>query len=547
MARARWLLATSLAVTAHAVAAPGAGQAKPPATPDLPRPPREQTTSSATVVLPPVPAFEIPAAPAGTRSVRELRVAGRPLLDKNVTVSGYVTWIYDCVAQLRRPGEAITAVQARIDADPTQCERPRFYLGDTRDTPPERSLWVVGVPRPYNKIELERIEKKHRTPANYPDRCEPDPARPRATSCADLQIGDYVTVRGRFAQSSPHGERNSDGLIVLRSVSPAKPPTGKPRMKAVRAPSAKLAPLKVRRVQRPPASAWATDLSVRAANEAARAYMQKDYRGAAERYTSALQAWDGNHSAWYGLAVTEIARNDWRAAAKAMARAFELAPDEPMYALLYGHALYEVVIVEAREAAARRDKIPVAQAMPDLAKADFSRAEQLLRHAVQLDDSLWRAHYYLGRFARDQGRAQDAARALTKALSFAPPQPGPWVALGELYRRWDYPELAARVAEQGTKVVTGAKASDVWYVLAMAHDDRQQHEPAIAAFTRALELDPAHTKALFQRGQALLRLRRYAEAKRDLEAALASPRSLPEFAVQMANKMLADIAERTPR
>ena len=49
-----------------------------------------------------------------------------------------------------------------IDDDPTMCERAKFYIGDTADTPAEKSLWVVDVPRPYNKLELERIKKPDR-------------------------------------------------------------------------------------------------------------------------------------------------------------------------------------------------------------------------------------------------------------------------------------------------------------------------------------------------------------------------------------------------
>ena len=52
------------------------------------------------------------------------------------------------------------AQRLAIEEDPTKCERPKFYLGDAKDTPPEKSIWVVEIPRPYNKLEKERLPKE---------------------------------------------------------------------------------------------------------------------------------------------------------------------------------------------------------------------------------------------------------------------------------------------------------------------------------------------------------------------------------------------------
>lgn len=166
--------------------------------------------------LPAVPAFDLPAAPAdGSRTVKELRVKGKKLLDTEVTVHGFVTWSYDCKTALRKPGEEDKDLQARIDEDPTLCERPKFYIGDTAATPPEKSMWVVDVPRPYNALEVKRIKKKERT---EPDRCEPDEKDKSKSVCPPYNVGDEVTITGTFAQSSPHSERNSDGLVVFKKM-----------------------------------------------------------------------------------------------------------------------------------------------------------------------------------------------------------------------------------------------------------------------------------------------------------------------------------------
>lgn len=168
--------------------------------------------------LPAVPDFALPAAEGGGHSVKELRVKGKKLLETEVTVKGVVTWAYDCMTSLRQPGMDDKDVQKLIDEDPTRCQRAKFYIGDTADTPIEKSLWIVDVPRPYNKLEIERIKKADRNLANYPDRCEPGEKDPAKNVCPPYAVGDQVEVTGKFAVASPHSERNSDGLLVFKSM-----------------------------------------------------------------------------------------------------------------------------------------------------------------------------------------------------------------------------------------------------------------------------------------------------------------------------------------
>ena len=178
-------------------------------------PAAEVKKSDVKLDLPAVPDFNLPPAPSdGSHTVKELRVKGKKLLDTPVTVHGFITWAYDCPTAIRKPDETDKQVQKRIDDDPTLCERPKFYIGDTKDTPPEKSLWVVDVPRPYNKLELQRIQKKDR---NDPERCEPH-EDPKKTVCGPYAVGDEVEISGTFSLSSPHSERNSDGLIVYKSM-----------------------------------------------------------------------------------------------------------------------------------------------------------------------------------------------------------------------------------------------------------------------------------------------------------------------------------------
>jgi hypothetical protein len=175
-------------------------------------PEAEVRKSDVKLNIPQVPAFDL-----ANKPVKELRVKGKKKLKTEVTVKGYVTWVYDCATAIRQPNEDEKAVQERIDADPQLCERAKFYIGDDKDTPAEKSLWVVDVPRPYTKLDLKRIKKKERTD---PLKCEPDEmVKDRSKSiCPPYAVGDEVEVTGTFDLASPHSERNSDGLLVYKKM-----------------------------------------------------------------------------------------------------------------------------------------------------------------------------------------------------------------------------------------------------------------------------------------------------------------------------------------
>ena len=153
---------------------------------DLPAPQLEVARDAAALDLPAVPAFELPAAGPGEHRPRELRVLGKRMLESVVKVSGHVTAIYDCEAELRRVDPAATRQQLRqaIDRDPTLCSQPKFYLGDARDTARDASIWVVDVP--------------------------PLP---------HLAVGDRVVVTGTWSTRSRHAEHDTEGLPRSRSRS----------------------------------------------------------------------------------------------------------------------------------------------------------------------------------------------------------------------------------------------------------------------------------------------------------------------------------------
>jgi len=286
--------------------------------------------------------------------------------------------------------------------------------------------------------------------------------------------------------------------------------------------------------------------SILAANEGNKALGQKQFDSAIPALKRAVEKWSDNHTAWYGLAGAYAGKQEWASAADAMSHAVQVAPEQGMYQLLYGRCLYEKAVGTARAEQARRENKKPEEVVPELANVNFEKPLQHLKEAVKLNNDLWRAHYYIGRIYRDTGKSKEAAEELTKAVGGAPTDPGPWVALAELYRQWDYPEQAIQVAEAGTTVVPGTnEKSDIWYEVGMGYDDKRLDDKAIDAFTKAIESKKDNHKAKFQRGQAYFRKGDYTNAKRDLEEFGKTGGASVEFAKQQASKMLIDIAAKS--
>jgi tetratricopeptide (TPR) repeat protein len=89
------------------------------------------------------------------------------------------------------------------------------------------------------------------------------------------------------------------------------------------------------------------------------------------------------------------------------------------------------------------------------------------------------------------------------------------------------------------------EVSDVWFVLGMGYDDKNNWDKAIEAFDKAIESKRDNHKAKFQRGQAYFKKGDMTHAKRDLEDFSKSGGASLEFAKQQAQKMLMDIAAKS--
>ena len=283
-----------------------------------------------------------------------------------------------------------------------------------------------------------------------------------------------------------------------------------------------------------------------AANVGAKAYGQKQYDTAITEYQKAIEKYKDNHVAWYGLGASYIGRGDWEKASEAFSKAVAIDDKQSMYQMYYGVSLYEKAVKGAREDQAKKLNKKPEEVSPDLSGVNFDTAVQHLQEAVKINGDLWRAHYYLGRIYREGDKAKDAADEFTKSLQADPRASGPYIALSELYRRWDYTDQAIQVASQGAvNVPDPNEQSDIWYVLGMGYDDKMMHDKAIEAFDKAIESKKDNHKAKFQRGQAYFRKGDFTHAKRDLEEFSKSSGASLEFAKQQATKMLMDIAAKS--
>lgn len=281
-------------------------------------------------------------------------------------------------------------------------------------------------------------------------------------------------------------------------------------------------------------------------NAGNKALGQKQYETALNEYQKSVELNHDNHLAWYGMGVAELEKKEPDKAVDALEKAVAIAPEQPMYQMLYGISLSEKAIDNARQDQAKKQNKKPEEIQVDVSGVSFEKAIQALQESVKLNPNMWRAHYKLGDIYRDTGKPKEAAEELSQAIKLNPREPGPYVALGELYRKWDYTDQAIQVASQGTANVIGTtEQSDIWYVLGMGYEDKANEDKAIEAFTKAIETKKDNHAAKFQRGQAYFRKGDMTNAKRDLEEFSKSGGQSLEFVKQQASKMLMDIAAKS--
>jgi tetratricopeptide (TPR) repeat protein len=512
------------------VALAGGGKLEPD---DLPGPAPEVAKRAAKVDVPAVPAFELPAAEPGFHGPRELRAHGKPVLGSEIKVKGYVTWIYDCAAALASSNPEVTRAQllVAIDKDPTLCERPKFYLGDAKGTSRDTSIWVVDVPRPPTKTERQRLPKRE---------LKAWPAVPRVAT------GDYVVVTGTWSLESPHAERNTDGLLVYKALEHAVPSApGAAAVAPAESPNEPEIAVVTRPPLRRPVDEQTRNASVDRLNACNKAIAARQYDAGITECLAATKRWNNNHLAWYAWASAHMAKGEWALATSMIEHAVALRPDQGMYQLYHGISLYEAELQHARAEQARKEhKQPEEVAIdPSVLRLDAAR-DALLR-AAKLAPDLWRAHYYLGRVYRDLGDARHTAQQFSQTIKTHPAYRFGYIALIELYRRWDYLDQALAVALLGTANVPPAEASELWFAAGVVYDAKHAGDKAIEAFTQAIAVKPDDSSSKFQRGQIYFNRGELQKAKRDLEDVVSSADPRIASVKPIASQLLGKIASKS--
>lgn len=286
--------------------------------------------------------------------------------------------------------------------------------------------------------------------------------------------------------------------------------------------------------------------SIEKTNEGVKALRAKQFDAAIGKLEEATKAYRDNHTAWYNLGLAYDGQKKWADAAKSYEQAVKLSPKDAMYHMHYGISLYNDVLDEAKKRQARqegKDPSEIDVNNLDLKGANFDPALTELETAVKINPDLFRAYYYAGRIHRHNEDAAKAAEAFTKAIEANPRWNNPYVALGELYRRWDYTDEAIKVLSQGKTNVPGDKErAELLFALGMAYDDKKDYDHAIEEFSSALESDKNLAKARYERGMAYMAKKEWTKAKGDLEAYQKNAKD--DFTKGVAQKALMDIMAR---
>ena len=283
--------------------------------------------------------------------------------------------------------------------------------------------------------------------------------------------------------------------------------------------------------------------SINKTNEGVKALRAKQYDEAISKLEEATKAYRDNHTAWYNLGLAYDGKKKYDDAAKAYENAVRLSSKDAMYHMQHGIALYKTVIEDAkkRQASAEgKDPAEIDVNNLDLKGANFDPAMTELKAATDLNKDLYRAYYYMGRIYRHNDQAAEAAQAFTDAIKANPRYGEPYVALGELYRKWGYVDEAIKVLTQAKANLPGdPERAHALFALGMAYYLKKDYTHAVEEFSGALQEDKNLHLALYQRGMAEVRMEDWAAAKKDLEDY--SKNAKDEYTKGVAQMALLDI------
>lgn len=171
-------------------------------------------------------------------------------------------------------------------------------------------------------------------------------------------------------------------------------------------------------------------------------------------------------------------------------------------------------------------------------KAVFEAALEHLREAARAEPDLAFLQVTIGDTFQQLDLPEPADAAYRRAIELDPTFTPAFVALGNLYIDHGFTELGVRVLEVGVQSSDGDARA--WSGLGRGLTALDRHREAIAAFERALQLDPRDHELLFRLGMAHAALRERSQAVERLHAFLehAGPQ-VPQDMLRIAHHTIA--------
>lgn len=451
---------------------------------------RPQPDVGSAITVPAVPPFEMMVPSAHALGVRQLKALGRRSYDgKSVTVRGYVTHVYDCVEENLEPFKTRAEIARAVAADPKRCEAPKLYLGDAKTMPRELSLRVADLP-----------------------------------AGVAWRVGDYLEVAGTFAFVSPKGDKDREGLVAYASAQKVKPEL--PAKMALPPPHS-VSSLKVPNPVRPTPPPGEKMKAIDAVLQDAREHIEwLQWKEAQAEYQRVVATWDGNDVVWYELGNAYDQPGVFTQAAEAYGRAFALVPSQPVYAYLYGRALWLRDYYAARVTEAKRRGIHeefLELSLPEarvLAKLDLDKAQQMLEYAIKLAPDQWLAHASLASIYLAHEDHKAMAEELTKAIARGPKDYSPYWSLAKLYYAWGYNDEVIAVFD-AWRSAPGIDASQTrpYEIAAKAYEAKRDIKKAIEMLSIILAHPGREIEdAALERARLYIATKQYDKARADLAA-----------------------------
>jgi tetratricopeptide (TPR) repeat protein len=190
-------------------------------------------------------------------------------------------------------------------------------------------------------------------------------------------------------------------------------------------------------------------------------------------------------------------------------KAIALTPQDPVTLSTVGKA--EVQMGKLSEGIALLQK--VVELAPDLAAAhldlafaladvyDLSAALAQTSEAVRLAPQSGVAHFYHGRVLYDLGRTTEAQPEFETACRLAPQMPEPRYFLALIDKQEGKYPLAANLLEETVKLQPNNVTA--WYMLGECLEQESDTADALAAWRKAIAIDPKYSQALFSLARAL--------------------------------------------